>query len=1145
MQPFFTVVPPRFPPGVSGCPVGWEAGVPLLTANSSRMVVEVIPFFVIADKHHIMSALLSSLLVLIAAMGQDPLAGQLPKQDLGVQAFLESLPEFDGRGIRVAILDTGIDPGHPLLQTTSTGHRKVVDWYDATSDGYLTTATVSRADESGSLIGLSGRRLQLGRWNLPGREFHLGRIDRAFLPEELGDRVEEQRRAAWIKAKRSYEERQLRNDHAAREEGVSREESVKVGGEGGSDESGPYEKFEDAGPVYDVLVFQDESAEWRVLIDSDEDGDMDEETALFEFWVSGDWATLGDETLMNYAVDVHDGGTAIQLFFDTNGHGTHVAGIVGAYGGLNERLNGIAPGVELVAIKIGDGKYSGATSGFAMAKALDYAVSSGCHVANISFGGPSFFADGREPDAWVIDEATRRGLLVVTSAGNNGPALTTVGAPGTSQYAIAVAAAIWPQTQQVNYGSLQPSNPVLFDFSSRGPLPTGALGVDFAAPGAAVSALPSWLITPAENFNGTSMAAPQMAGCAALLRCAARMTGVAHTPSRIYRAMRMSAKPLPNHSWVEQGHGVVRMLPAWRSLQSLAAEEIRLDDIQVRVRNPYGDGEGIYARELVSDSPFERTVNLEPLFTDTTSNAEKASFMRTYKVVAEADWIRVPKAVFVSAQGNRFRAGIHPRGLGFGLHSSRILLFDADQPQSLGPAVIIPVTLVRPHAVTAAQNFEFQSTFSLRPGELRRNFVAVPPGAQNVKVQLFHSGEGLNEYRTGAGSVSGFRHWEARQKRGRFFLNDGQSATQTIPVESGTVFEYAVASRWSTNRTAQLRLHLEFVGLTPPQSSCLVPPGQGIAYTAAKSMLRYETISVKAAIQGVAVPVTAPLRIVPDPIRNVVFEDRGMFYGVIEHFLDLTESTPVVVRTDHSIQTTEIREDLMLEIRDAADKVIQRKILNEVETDLGTLDAGHYILHFQFPSLGVKTLQSQFAGLELRMANQHRKLPVYLQLQDAFHAEHARSSVSIPYMGVRSFYARIPELESLPAGHYYFGEWEMTRQEDELLRIPLIVERPHPVESVFSDSSVAGPETAGGMEMCEEKRAYLAALETDSASEILTKARAWTTAQQHCYEARLAWIRSLSGAGLIEDARRDALSFLAKFPTRTHEFLSAAHFWAP
>ena len=258
-----------------------------------------------------------------------------------------------------------------------------------------------------------------------------------------------------------------------------------------------------------------------VVIDNDQDGDLANEPALQSFKESGDWQTLGDESNLNYAVNVPGDGDLTMIFFDTNGHGTHVAGIIGAYQGKDGRMNGVAPGVEFVAIKIGDGKYGGSTSGFAIAKALDYAVESGCTVANMSFGGPSFFADGNEPDAWVIEEATRRGLVVVTSAGNEGPTLSTVGAPATAEAAFSIAAAVWPDTQKVNYGSLAPTEPVLFDFSSRGPLPNGGYGVDFTAPGAALSTLPSWTGSRGENYNGTSMAAPQAAGCVALLQCAA------------------------------------------------------------------------------------------------------------------------------------------------------------------------------------------------------------------------------------------------------------------------------------------------------------------------------------------------------------------------------------------------------------------------------------------------------------------------------------------------------------------------------------------------------------------------------------------------------------------------------------------------
>jgi hypothetical protein len=52
----------------------------------------------------------------------------MPTRDTGAPQFVAAHPTWDGRGVTIGILDLGIDLGHPALQTTSTGERKIIDW---------------------------------------------------------------------------------------------------------------------------------------------------------------------------------------------------------------------------------------------------------------------------------------------------------------------------------------------------------------------------------------------------------------------------------------------------------------------------------------------------------------------------------------------------------------------------------------------------------------------------------------------------------------------------------------------------------------------------------------------------------------------------------------------------------------------------------------------------------------------------------------------------------------------------------------------------------------------------------------------------------------------------------------------------------
>lgn len=182
-------------------------------------------------------------------------------------------------------------------------------------------------------------------------------------------------------------------------------------------------------------------------------------------------------------------------------HGTHVAGIIGAAREGSE-ARGIAPAVELMAIRAVP---NGDEHDKDVAQAIRYAVDNGAHIINMSFG------KSYSPQKELVDAAVRyadeRGVLMIHAAGNDGEDLTTTPSYPTRSYLDGGRAALW-----IEVGAADRSAPdsLAATFSNY-----GADRVDLFAPGVAiVSTVPGGGVRAQQ---GTSMAAPVVAGVAALL----------------------------------------------------------------------------------------------------------------------------------------------------------------------------------------------------------------------------------------------------------------------------------------------------------------------------------------------------------------------------------------------------------------------------------------------------------------------------------------------------------------------------------------------------------------------------------------------------------------------------------------------------
>ncbi len=228
---------------------------------------------------------------------------------------------------------------------------------------------------------------------------------------------------------------------------------------------------------------------------------------------------------------------------DGYGHGTHVLGTILGDDGQGNRV-GVAPAARWIAVKLfnnaGYTYESWIHDAFqwVLAPAGDPALAP--DVVNCSWGSNDGTDARYRPDVLALRAA---GILPVFAAGNQGPSSRTISSPASYPEAFAVGAV--------------DRDGMLTNFSSRGPSPWTDVKPEVVAPGANIrSAFPGGGYAEA---NGTSMAAPHVAGVAALLLQARPNATPAELAAILTSTARPMGEPIPNNA---TGWGLVNAYAA-------------------------------------------------------------------------------------------------------------------------------------------------------------------------------------------------------------------------------------------------------------------------------------------------------------------------------------------------------------------------------------------------------------------------------------------------------------------------------------------------------------------------------------------------------------------------------------------------------
>ncbi|CAG2171605.1 unnamed protein product, partial [Oppiella nova] len=781
-----------------------------------------------------------------------PLWALLPKRETTAQSFIDKYPEYDGRGIKIAILDSGVDPGADGLQTTSDGKPKIIDMMDATGAGDVDTSTVVEADGQGFITGLTGTKLKIpGHWVNPSGKYHIGMKNMYELyPEGVGTRMAREYRETHlvpthttIKAEAVRELQEFEDKHPNASNDTFDEKLIREDLKSKMDflkemETNSMIGFKDLGPTCDCVVFSDGS-HWMAVIHTSGTGSLEDCTLLGNYRECLTYGTISDRGAS---------------------HGTHVASIAAANFPNDPDRNGVAPGAQIVSICMFGIRYNGSS----LVRALNKVIETGCHVINMSYDMSRHYFDGCfvnlvyvSPVLDLMSKVVNKyGILCVKSAGNYGPSLSTVGMIRTvhSQSFISVGAYVSPDMMTTAYSLNKQIPGLMYHWTSRGPTLTGDLGVTVCAPGGAITSVPTCELMGAELMSGTSMSAPNCAGCLCLLLSGVKALNVEYSLYSVRRAIENTALKIENYEPLTHGHGLIQVEKAFEHLIHYK-DSLEMD---VRFHITCGQGLGVYLREAIDViNPSLHIIKVEPIFLNhkQMDNKRKVDFEINLRLICDDEWITCAEFLHMTYTTREVTIRVDP------------------QPLQEGCANF---AMIKAYDINCVEKGPIY-----KPGYFWRQFIDIPANVTQMVVRVKNC-EPMDEIDCflQALQVRPLNSLQINKMDKSFSLRAQNETTFAFHLKTSRTLEVCFGQTYEVLADNRIQLDIKFHGLQPSLDSFTMFSSEMIARIDIQSNFDVEEITPRITIRNfiqMLMPIDSKLR--PLDSRDVIPPAQQLYEG--------------------------------------------------------------------------------------------------------------------------------------------------------------------------------------------------------------------------------------------------------------------------